>query len=210
MKLYTLTYDDARPTKQQVNIPTNSDYKIGIKVIGSKDAGKIVKVGGTTDATILAEDFNLYPQQVKLVGDDGSTISADPELTNGYVTFTLKAGDEAKFTKYKVQVKNDTFDGIQYSPVMEGTAPSNRFTPKSTSISCDNPTTIYPSDKLQLIRKDGKMYPSYGNGNSELFNFNVKDAQLAPKSTLSYYMYPYSANNDSGEIVVRKNTFAQS
>ena len=43
MKLYTLTYNDARPTKQQVNIPTNSDYKIGIKVIGSKDAGKVVK-----------------------------------------------------------------------------------------------------------------------------------------------------------------------
>lgn len=43
MKIYTLTYDDARPTKQQVNIPTNSDYKIGIKVIGSKDAGKTVR-----------------------------------------------------------------------------------------------------------------------------------------------------------------------
>ena len=147
MKLYTLTYNDARPTKQQVNIPTNSDYKIGIKVIGSKDAGKVAKFGSGGDATILAEAFNLYPQQVTLVGDDGSTISADQELTNGYVTFTLKAGDEAKFTKYKVQVKNDTFDGIQYSIAAEGTT-GNRLKNIATTISCDAPTTIYPSDKF--------------------------------------------------------------
>lgn len=210
MKLYTLTYDDARPTKQQVNIPTNSDYKIGIKVIGSKDAGKIVKWGVySEDATVLAEAFNLYPQQVTLVGDDGSTISADPELTNGYVTFTLKAGDEAKFTKYKVQVKNDTFDGIQYSPVAEGTLPSHRLTTRSTTISCDNPTTIYPSDKLQLIGEDGKIYPAYGNGNIELFHFTVKDTQLRPESTLSYYMFPYRIGYYDG-YVVGKNTFAQS
>lgn len=210
MKLYTLTYDDARPTKQQVNIPTNSDYKIGIKVIGSKDAGKIVNVGGIADATILAETFNLYPQQVTLVGDDGSTISADPELTNGYVTFTLKAGDEANFTKYKVQVKNDTFDGIQYSEVKEGTVP--RRTNVTASISCDNPTTIYPSDKLQLIEEDGKMHPSYGNVNGNIFYFMVKDTPQSstPNYTLSYNMLPYRADNDSGENVVRKNTFADS
>ena len=160
MKIYTLTYDDARPTKQQVNIPTNSDYKIGIKVIGSKDAGKVINTG-SADAIILAEAFNLYPQQVTLVGDDGSTISADPELTNGYVTFTLKAGDEANFTKYKVQVKNDTFDGIQYSTAAEGTT-GNRVKAVSTSLSCDAPTTIYPSDKFQQVTKDGKMYP-YGS-----------------------------------------------
>lgn len=159
MKLYTLTYDDARPTKQQVNIPTNSDCKIGIRVIGSKDAGKILKMSETTDATILAEAFNLYPQQVTLVGDDGSTISADPELTNGYVTFTLKAGDEANFTKYKVQVKNDTFDGIQYSPVLEGTNTGPRNMYINCNLSCDTPTTIYPSDKFQYVDKDGKMYP---------------------------------------------------
>lgn len=32
MKLYTLTYDCNTPTKQQVNIPTNTDYKLGVKV----------------------------------------------------------------------------------------------------------------------------------------------------------------------------------
>ena len=179
MKLYTLTYDDARPTKQQVNIPTNSDYKIGIKVIGSKDAGKFVgktgtAEGGIVDVTILAEAFNLYPQQVTLVGNDGSTISADQELTNGYVTFTLKAGDEANFTKYKVQVKNDTFDGIQYSPVMEGTNTSPRAKTITCNLSCDAPTTIYPSDKFQRVDKDGKMYPSYGN--SVPYYFTVRNS----------------------------------
>lgn len=176
MNFYTLAYNDSLPTLQQLNVPTNSDYKIGIKVIGSKDAGKIVKFGaGVTvvDATILAEDFNLYPQQVTLVGDGGSTISADPELTNGYVTFTLKAGDEANFTKYKVQVKNDTFDGIQYSEAKEGTT-GNRVRPISSPLSCDTPITIYPSDKFQEVTKDGKMRPYYGNALP--YFFSVKNS----------------------------------
>lgn len=32
MKLYTLTYDCNKPVTQQINVPTNTDYKVGIKV----------------------------------------------------------------------------------------------------------------------------------------------------------------------------------
>lgn len=200
MNFYTLTYNDSTPTLQQLNVPTNSDYKIGIKVIGSKDAGKIVNIGGIADATILAEAFNLYPQQVTLVGDDGSSISADPELTNGYVTFTLKAGDEANFTKYKVQVKNDTFDGIQYGSVKEGTTPHGRVTTITSSISCDTPTTIYPSDKFQKVDKDGKMHPYYGN---EVYFFTVKNSAGQAVSNLSYYMIPYAVEEISPKNGIR-------
>ncbi len=33
MKLYTLTYDCNNPVVQQINVPTNTDYKVGVKVI---------------------------------------------------------------------------------------------------------------------------------------------------------------------------------
>lgn len=32
MKIYTLDFDCNQPTAQQVNVPTNTDYKLGIKV----------------------------------------------------------------------------------------------------------------------------------------------------------------------------------
>lgn len=217
MNFYTLTYDDARPTKQQLNVPTNSDYKIGIKVIGSKDAGKVVKAAATgtiVDAIILAEDFNLYPQQVTLVGDDGSTISADPELTNGYVTFTLKAGDEANFTKYKVQVKNDTFDGIQYSPVVEGKNNTTRPRQFASTLSCDTPTTIYPSDKIQAVDKDGKMQPYYGAAaaSTVIYYYTVKNSAGQLIADSSYLMNPYCAEETfpGADIKggIRRNTYA--
>ena len=128
-----------------------------------------------------------------MVGDDGSTISADPELTNGYVTFTLKAGDEAKFTKYKVQVKNDTFDGIQHSLVMEGTNSTTRLKNIICTLSCDTPTTIYPSDKIQAVDKDGKMVPYYGGmGQSTvIYYYNVKNSAGQVITDSSYSMIPY-------------------
>lgn len=103
MNFYTLTYDDSRPAKQQVNIPTNSDYKIGIKVFSHKNEGKpnIVMVDAPR---IIAEDLNIFPTQVSLVADDGTTISADSEIVNGYVTFSLKSGDNSSFRNYKVKI----------------------------------------------------------------------------------------------------------
>lgn len=82
MKLYTLTYDCNTPTKQQVNIPTNTDYKLGIKV---RRNGEIQ---------------NLSPESVTLGG-----LSADPDKTNGYVTFTLSAGDNASYTGEKLDIE---------------------------------------------------------------------------------------------------------
>ena len=74
MKLYTITYDCNTPTVQRLNIPTNTDYKVGVK---------IVKDGEVLD--IDPEDMTL-----------GAT-TADAEKLNGYVTFTKSTGAEANY-----------------------------------------------------------------------------------------------------------------
>lgn len=76
MTLYTLEYSANTPTTQQVNVPTNTDYKIGVKVACN------------------GEQLDLDPADVTLGG-----LSADAEKTNGYVTFTKAAGDEASNTQ---------------------------------------------------------------------------------------------------------------
>lgn len=81
MKIYTLTYDANLPTKQQVNIPTNSDYKIGVKVVKN------------------GELLDLDPADVTL-----GSLSADADKTNGYVTFTSAADDDASYTQKKLAI----------------------------------------------------------------------------------------------------------
>lgn len=73
MKFYTLTYDCNRPTKQQINVPTNSDFKVGVKIFRND------------------EEQMIEPTEVTL-----GNLSADPEKLNDYVTFTQATGDEAK------------------------------------------------------------------------------------------------------------------
>lgn len=81
MKFYTLTYDANLPTKQQVNVPTNTDYKIGVKVVKN------------------GELLDLDPADVTL-----GSLSADADKTNGYVTFTEAAGDDASYTQKKLAI----------------------------------------------------------------------------------------------------------
>lgn len=82
MKIYTLDFDCNQPTVQQVNIPTNTDYKLGVKV---RRNGEIQ---------------NLSPDSVTLGG-----LSADAEKTNGYVTFTKSTSDEASYTSEKIDIQ---------------------------------------------------------------------------------------------------------
>lgn len=79
MKLYTLNYNCNVPTTQQINVPTNTDYKVGIKV------------------TRNGKEQNLKPAEVKLYTgkSNGEYISPDDGLTNGYMTFTRSTEDEA-------------------------------------------------------------------------------------------------------------------
>lgn len=97
MNFYTLEYDCNTPTTQQINIPTNTDYKVGMKV--KKDG----------------ETQTVPPKTVKLVYGD-TTLSADAEKTNGYVTFTRSSDDNASCKEYTVDV--DTTD---YTTIHGGT-----------------------------------------------------------------------------------------
>lgn len=84
MKLYTLNFNANAPTTQQINVPTNTNYKVGVKVVQN---------GETLD--LDPADFTL------------GALSADEELTNGYVTFTKAAGDEASYVQETISVKHE-------------------------------------------------------------------------------------------------------
>ena len=86
MKFNTITYDANLPTVQQVNVPTNSDYKVGMKV----------KRNGSVQS--------IKPSEFTITSEDGTTLSADPEKTNGYVTITKASGDEATFKQFGVHI----------------------------------------------------------------------------------------------------------
>lgn len=94
MKLYTLEYDCNSPVVQQINVPTNTDYKVGVKFV--------------KDGNIQA----LTPNSVTL-----GTLSADSDKTNGYVTFTLSADDNASYKQCDVRVDKlmDVIDGSDLS-----------------------------------------------------------------------------------------------
>ena len=88
MKLYTLEFNCNKPTTQQVNIPTNTDYKVGIKV------------------TKNGEVLDIKPTEMTLGGT-----TADVAKTNGYVTFTMASGDSAKYESKVVAIEME--DGFK-------------------------------------------------------------------------------------------------
>ena len=81
MKLYTLEYNANKPTPQQINVPTNTDYKVGVKIIRD------------------GEPQRFSPEDVTLGG-----LSADAELTNGYLTFTKSSDNIASMTVENLEV----------------------------------------------------------------------------------------------------------
>jgi len=62
MKLYTLDYNCNQPVTQQVNIATNTDAKIGIKV--QKD-GEYLNLDSSTLSIELPEIITPEPTDVK-------------------------------------------------------------------------------------------------------------------------------------------------
>ena len=91
MKFYNLTFDCNNPTKQQINIPTNTDYMVGVKV------------------TRNGEQSILATNEVTL-----DNLSADTEKTNGYVTFTESAGDNPCAVEKNLNI-NKGYDANYYS-----------------------------------------------------------------------------------------------
>lgn len=81
MNFYTLEYDCNTPVTQQINVPTNTDYMVGIKV---KKDGEAVDI---SPSNITVGDFEM-----------------DAEKTNGYVTYKASTGDDASFRQFDVRV----------------------------------------------------------------------------------------------------------
>ena len=88
MNFYTLEYDCNTPTIQQINAPTNSDYKVGMKV----------KRNGNVQS--------IKPSEFTVTAQDGTVISVDSEKTNDYVTITKASGDDASFKQYGVHIEH--------------------------------------------------------------------------------------------------------
>ena len=109
MKLYTLEYSCNSPTKQQINIPTNTDYKVGIKV------------------TRNGKQSILSTEEVTL-----GTLSADADKTNGYVTFTESAGDTPSFVEKTVTINK----GYDYDDTVKTTGYSTSSTGANFDLSC--------------------------------------------------------------------------
>ena len=113
MNFYTLTYDANLPTKQQINVPTNTDYKVGVKV------GR--------DGEIL----DLDPADVTL-----GALSADAEKTDGYVTFTEAAGDNASYTQKKLAIAHVPKESkLAYTPSKASTVYSANWNLSATGFS---------------------------------------------------------------------------
>lgn len=72
MKLYTLDYDCNLPVTQQVNVATNTDAKIGIKV---KKDGEYINLDGSTLSVVTPE--LITPEPSELIGP-GYKITKSP------------------------------------------------------------------------------------------------------------------------------------
>lgn len=89
MRINTLVFDANLPTVQQVNIPTNTDAKIGIKV---KKNGEYLNLDNTT------------------LSVEG--LVADTNKVNGYVAFPIQTADAPYFVQKTVTVNTPTTQAI--------------------------------------------------------------------------------------------------
>ncbi len=71
MNFYTLTYDADLPAAQQVNIPTNTDYKLGIKV---RRNGEIQTLSPDSVKLYTGETYTVEPTTFS-VGESSSLTS---------------------------------------------------------------------------------------------------------------------------------------
>lgn len=89
MRIYTLKYDYNLPTTQQVNVPTNSTFLVGIKAVRN------------------GVELDIDHSKMTLIGPDG-TLAADSTKTNGYVTFKMSVQDQPKSAMYGIDIEGDT------------------------------------------------------------------------------------------------------
>lgn len=117
MKLYTLTYDCNTPTKQQVNIPTNTDYKVGIKV---KRNGEIQALSPNSIKMFTGETYTIEPTNLS-AGQSSSLAGATTAVIIAAQNTTEIAGQEVDARNVFVEASYD--DGATWNKL----APAGDF-----------------------------------------------------------------------------------
>ena len=110
MNFYTNTYDLNNPTIQQVNVPTNTDYKVGMKV---KRNGEVQQLG-PDEFTIYTGEINVIPPTEYI--SDSKTCSNGTDtnlLTLKEADLSAMAGQSIKYTDVSVEFSFD--DGTTWS-----------------------------------------------------------------------------------------------
>ena len=104
MRFNTITLDANLPTTQQVNVPTNTDYKVGMKV---KRNGEIQQLG-PDEFTIYTGEINVIPP--KQYTSDSKTCVNEVDtnlLTLKEADLSAMAGESIKYTDVYVEFSFD-------------------------------------------------------------------------------------------------------
>ena len=102
MKLYTLEYDCNLPVTQQVNIATNTDAKIGIKV---QKNGEYLNLDGTTLTIELPEIITPEPTDVK--GESRQIQTQIETFVTMICPLSAVVGDDVKATSINFEKSAD-------------------------------------------------------------------------------------------------------
>ena len=111
MNFYTLNYNCNIPTTQQINVPTNTDYKLGIKVMRN------------------GKEQNLKPAEITI-----GSISADHEDINGYAVFTMSATDTESYTQETIDIRHAQDSASQLQVTHNETGASMTHSPLSAAV----------------------------------------------------------------------------
>jgi hypothetical protein len=141
MKLYTLEYDCNRPAAQQINVPTNSDFKVGFGV--TRNGKKSI----------------LSPNEITLT-DGSETLSCDSTKTKGYPTVSMQSGSSADLKQYTVAVaKGYDFNDVIYC---------HGFATAATTVTDMSTSPDYDTDALGIAGMEVFAKDVYRGGNNNL------------------------------------------
>ena len=114
MRLYTLDYDCNLPVTQQVNVATNTDAKIGIKV---KKDGEYINLDGSTLSVVTPE--MITPEPVDVTGNSRHIVSQLESFVTMTCPLSAVVGDDVKATSLNFEKSED--DSTWLSAAVTGT-----------------------------------------------------------------------------------------
>ncbi len=139
MKFYTLTYNCNTPTDQQINVPTNTDYKVGIKVVRN------------------GKEQNLKPAEVTI-----GALSADEGDINGYMTFSSSTGDDAYMTRDTIDIQHAQNSAFEKNTIHNdtGSTINAAYPMENYSLSALTGKTMTPDTFRIVVKTNQAQVPS--------------------------------------------------